>query len=243
METAHSSSPTSLEDIDFGQQISPKSKRLYLQILRISAFIGQSSILILCLMVDEPTSLIPAFYTNWGIFITWIYLLVSLISMYFPNDQSKWSEKWHKTAFISFEIAWTSQHVVSVFFWGVLYWVVELPLESLGVALFIYYSHSFGTLMLVIDFIITRIQFRKSDLVYALIPPIAYMILSISLAYAADIIAYPMLTWKDLLSVIVAAILLGMFIGSFYLGEWISRKRRMTADTKNLDKSNEKLLP
>ncbi len=210
--------------VPYQTRITPSYRLPYLRILRAIAFVLQT-----ILMVDTIISMgLPDFfyaYTDWGVMLSWIFFGFGLASSLISDD-SKLRSVAHKGAFLSFEVAWASQTVITVFFWGALSWNMSWFgdghfAQSFRMAAL----HIFSIVMIVLDFVKNDMRFYGVHIAVCMVPPLLYMALSMTLSYAFDIVVYPMLTWQDWTSVVCAALLFAMFIGCFFLGVWIGNKK------------------
>jgi len=206
---------------NFKKLLSPANSYAKLKILRILAFISQSLILIQLFIYNADKAHVLIYYTNWGAFMAEITYGIFLISVFLPDE-----EILYKIAYFCFEITWVSQVVITVFFWGVLSWNMKFKEEASLVWTVLSELHTFPIIVLSIDFIMNRVYFPMKHLIYCCIPPFFYMTVSIILSYGWNIVAYPMLTWKELFSIPVAIVLLGLFIGGFFIGYHLTRNRR-----------------
>ena len=221
------------DDIDYCERLTPKQSQKILRLLRICAVVGQTFLVIETIKIMNPLYMLLCYYSQWGVVMSWIAFIFLLISSFVPNETNG-QKLFHKISYLIFECTWTSQSVITIFFWGVLFWMVTNVIFSSGVGVSLYFieSHSFAMLMLIFDFLINKVVFHVPHFLFVMIPPIVYMILGITLSYTANFVAYEILTWKDIMSIIIAVVLVGLFVGSFYIGHLIGKKNKPSIPDK-----------
>eukprot|EP00826_Nyctotherus_ovalis_P057316 TRINITY_DN7830_c0_g2_i2.p1 TRINITY_DN7830_c0_g2~~TRINITY_DN7830_c0_g2_i2.p1 ORF type:complete len:223 (-),score=42.50 TRINITY_DN7830_c0_g2_i2:47-715(-) len=199
---------------DFKQQITPDERIVQLRILRGLGFVVHLAILVShFILFPSQGGKVFIYYTTWGVAMTMLAFGFSLISTFF-DDSTPARKHYHKFCYVVFEAVWTSEAVITIFFWLVLTWVIPKELWSFGMVVYMIDLHIYPFALLVVDMFMTRILFRMCHVVFIMIPPIMYMFLSIYLSLAHNIVAYPVLTWKDIITVPSAIILVALFIGS-----------------------------
>ena len=207
------------DELDFQKELSPNLKLKPLRTIRVIGFVFYIGLSLVCILFSQAPSSTMAFYTIWGIIMTGISCGLSLLSTYLSNESA-----WHKVAFVAFEIAFTSEIVITIFFWLVLSWFTSEVFKTMSLIIFMLILHAFPVMILAIDFVTTKILFLGYHLIFIMIPPLLYMILSLILAFGYNIYVYEVLTWKDGLSVVMVLLLVSLFIGSFIFCYFIGKK-------------------
>jgi len=206
------------EAYNFKEQIAPKKRISELRILRTLGFLMHIYAYYLNYKVLDDKSLLFIYFTTWGIVMTLFTFAFLFIAIYTTN------ENYHKFCFIAFEATWTAQSVITIFFWLVLSWFFPEGFATLYMIYVNLMIHACPFLMLSIDLFITKMLFSLSHIVFVMIPPIFYMFVSIYLSLGYDIVAYPVLTWKDYSTIISVVFLVILFVGSFFVGHYIGKR-------------------
>ncbi len=212
------------DSIKYQERISPKRDLFYLRTMRILAFVGQSMLLFNAFSLTTPFYIFFYFFTQWGVLISWITFAFCLVSSFLPNE-TKFQAWIHKAAYVCFECAWVSQCVITIFFWLVLSWMASWLFDKLTTSIIMTELHAFSMCMLAFDFVMNDMRFHKPHMFLSLIPPVLYGILSATIAYTTGVYAYPVLTWKDWMSVVVVIFLIALFVACFYLGRVLGDKK------------------
>ena len=163
-------------------------------------------------------------FTQWGLFLTSLSLFFLFIAV---NVKGK-RKFIHKFAFVLFEIAWTSEVVITVVFWSILVVIDfrEAYKYNAAVISFMVESHSLPLIMLSLDFYQSQMEFKKRHGLFVAILPTLYAGVSILLAAEFDIFTYSILTWRDYTSFLYGILFLFLFIFAFTLGYLIGERRR-----------------
>jgi len=231
------------ESFNFKQHITPDKKIKQLKILRGIGFITHMVILFSnYFTLNSPR--VFYFYTTWGIIMTMLNFLFSFLSTYFNEDSSA-KVHYHKFCYVFFEIAWTSEAVITIFFWLVLTWTLPAEAWNIRMVLVMLLLHLYPFAMLCVDFLITKMTFRVNHVLFIMIPPILYMFLSIYLSLVHDIVLYNVvLTWKDIITLFSVILLVSLFIGVFMCGYYIGKKMfKRTEDYEITMHTNESSKP
>jgi len=211
------------ESFNFKQQITPDEKIGKLRMLRWVGFSTHITVLLSNFLVRGENSIF-VYYTTWGVVMTLLNFGFSFIST-FLNEDSSAKICYHKFCYVFFEATWTSEAVITIFFWCVLVWLIPPINWTFELVFVIIILHIYPFLMLTLDLCITKMLFRKSHVLFTMIPPILYMFLSIYLSHVHNLVVYEVvLTWKDYITIYSAASLVALFVGISIAGHYIGKK-------------------
>ena len=205
---------------DYYDRIFDRRKRNLLRILRFSCLIYHAVMIVLTIMRYTLEGLF-IFFTHWGLMMNFIAFGFMLASSYLA-DQPDWRLVMHKIAYVMFEVGWTMQCVITIFYWTLLSW--NSNLGNADRVLIAIEVHCIPILCLLADFLINKTPFQFNHIFFSIIPGILYFILNITMAYACDRIIYSILTWKNWVSLPIALGAIILFIGGFISGYYIGRK-------------------
>jgi len=165
-------------------------------------------------------------FTQWGLGITALTFILLMLSS-FISHETNCGLGLHKTAYLFFEMAWTAEVVITTVFWTILTIVdfEQAGQYDLEVIIFMGETHLMPISLLIIEFRHNKVRFTKSHAVFVAIPPLLFTIVSIFFSYAFNIIAYPILTWKDYKTIIFGVLIAVLFAGGFLLGYWVGERK------------------
>ena len=179
--------------------------------------------------VMEPVTLLIG-YTQWGLVMTIIsFLLLSL----FPNNPKNTIGQLTR---VFVEIAWSSEFVIVIFFWCVLFLHGVIAKSPITDGEFWYYLdvHSVPFILLLIEIKRFPYSFQLSDLKYTFIPFILYAGFAFSFVYFYDTsMHYYLLDWKDWWSAVTCAALGVLNALGFHLGRIIVVKKEVKTKKSN----------
>jgi len=217
-----------------------KKNRCILMILRSVSFVVMSCLFFQQICRNNPFDRALGFFTYWGICISWAcftFLFISTLISYKKNTIILLFKITH----IMFETAWTIQLLITIFFWGVLMpvnhgWIYTSPDYR---KLMTVCEHAFAIIILFADLSINNMKFHIPHLIFPAIIGLCYMIMGICLSWTIGFVAYPILTWKDFLSVGCSIAVMALMVGSFFVGYYSWRlKCRIYGITENMSENN-----
>jgi hypothetical protein len=222
------------EDIDYFSRIAVgknKSRKPLLWV-RLCGLIGLVLVDIQGILFIPSALTYVSKFTYWSLNLTLTAYIIFFISTFTATKPTSTPRLIDKCAFFAFEIVWTSELVVTVFYWTALVWF-SIPRFRAHVYLLLsgIESHAFPLFMLAADFRLNSMRFVKGHLYYALIPPLLYSLVTLILAYTNDVEPYPILTWKDWLSLVVVVVLISLLVAAFFVGYWIGERKARTPPT------------
>ena len=203
-------------EIDFASRISPQPRIKYLRIVRLIGFIVNLFVFIQMFVGNNVIHGFYKFYTNWGLMMTIFTFLILSISSFISSE----TNILHKFAYVLFEIIWTSNCVITIFFWGVLSW--SGGAGSLGI--WMIEAHTCPMLTTIADFIGTKLLMQFNHVLFVIIPGILYMILSIVYFVVDHDVFYNIMKWDSFQTYLIVIGFIGLYVGSFSLGWFIGKK-------------------
>ena len=165
-------------------------------------------------------------YTEWGLFFTGVEFVLLTATSFFETGGIL-IQKLHEAAYIMFEISWTSEFVITIIFWAVLV-VVDIEKANeydLDVIIFMCESHLIPIILISIDFYRNQMRFSKRHGIFVAIPPALFSATSAFFALVYNIIAYPILTWRDYKTIVFGLLIISMFFAGFYAGYFLGERR------------------
>eukprot|EP01022_Parablepharisma_sp_SALTPOND_P033776 TRINITY_DN895_c0_g1_i1.p1 TRINITY_DN895_c0_g1~~TRINITY_DN895_c0_g1_i1.p1 ORF type:complete len:248 (+),score=5.68 TRINITY_DN895_c0_g1_i1:473-1216(+) len=204
-----------------------KGNRTPLLIIRLLGFIGQTFLFSQSILSHNPIYKAVFFFTSWGIILSWVCFGFLLCATLYPNPK-RTQFLLYKATYVLYETAWTSQVVITIFFWTVLTPMNPKWLHSGRIhrILMVTMNHAFAIIIFLADTLINRMEFYLPHILFPGCIALGYTILGITLSYNIGFVAYPVLTWKDWISLVSAFGIIVLFTGSFIGGYYIGKLKR-----------------
>lgn len=180
------------------------------------------------------------FLTFWGFYLTISYFFLTSADFIWGISKSL-----KRIAFITFEIAFAVEFVISFFYWAFVFPLTkDLVYEKEGEIYIQIYLHGIILLSIYIDFALNSLVFKASDIKYVITTLICYSVVG----YLWTILikpVYPILTFKDWTSYFFVFIGLASVIAHFYIGclcsSWSKKpKINKLSSTLSREKKEEK---
>ncbi len=161
-------------------------------------------------------------YTQWGLIMTLVTFIMLTISSVVGSDRLEY------IAGKLFVVAWSSECVITVFFWLILFVaaiVTNQLTDDVSTIVYNIQVHSLPMVLLFVEQRLDNIVFAKLDLLFTFIPFVPYSIISMIYAYEWDTTMYSVMNWHDWLSLGMGLVTLGLNVGGFFAGYALSQGR------------------
>lgn len=167
-------------------------------------------------------------FSFWGYFLSFLVQLFSFIY------NIKGSYRRSRAYWLLRQFSWTSNIIITIVFWGPLYSLPELQKilkANPYIHLVMIFMHSFPILADIKEMFCTRIEYRDGDYKWTIVFLLCYGAVNIVDAYYVGAALYPLLTWKDAMSIVFVVAVIIISYSSHKGGAWLS-KRPETKETK-----------
>lgn len=197
---------------------------------RLRIFRYVASAILLCIFIDAvadlPLKNFSIGYTQWGLIMTLcVFSMLSVCSSGIVQTERRFKH----FAYTCFEVAWCAEFVITVFFWLVLFVVAiasgSKKTVSLSTILYNLVVHTLPMLFLLIDNSMNPVIFMREHLGYCFLPFAPYLAISLIYAYAWDTTLYQVINYRDLLSLEMALLVVGLTLLGFYVGHRLSIRK------------------
>ena len=157
-------------------------------------------------------------YTQWGLILS-LVLFIMLAFVHteeFEIPQTKYSQ--FTEAF--FEVMWCSEFVITFFFWCVLVILALIYGRPMDVSTIIYNVevHTVPFIFLCMECKLNASTFTTSHLWFTFTPYFPYIVTAVLFSQLMNETIYPLLDWKDVVSVAICAVLALLNLLGFYIG-------------------------
>ncbi len=174
-------------------------------------------------------------YTQWGLFMTTLTFTLLFIRdlLVRRGHRALCLTRW---CYVLFEVAWTSEVVITLVFWFILAVAEAQEAENYSYFLlaFMLETHSLPLLLLVGDFWHNKVRFTLWHGLFVCIPVTLYLYVSMCSSLVFNMNAYSIVTWRDyrtiLFAVAVAAFFILGFFSGYFIGECKERCRLRRAE-------------
>lgn len=208
--------------IDTKNTIPPLDKRLLgIRCISLAVLIA---VLIQAIIEKEPIEFGTA-YTQWGLIFSIVLFILLVIESFLRR---RWIFGFNE---IAFETVWCSEIVITLFFWG---GTIGLLIAGKGgfnpnFARLIYSIevHTLPLVLLYLDLRKNKYAFRWKSLPYTYIPYGPYVLTASLLSNLLGATAYPLLDWKDWVSILLCFGIIGLSTFGFFIGNKLAVKSKI----------------
>ena len=245
------------ENIDYHRCVAydiQGTKRRVLVVRKI-AVLGLILITIQGVSLDLINVVALYYFSNWGFMastITFIMLLLAAIrpenghGNTVPTCKASHNQDWFdKAAYSMYQLAWTAQCMITGVFWFFYLFDNEIYASvttTESKQMYHILVHTFPCVMLFIDMSVNSIYFHFPQIIFSIVFAIVYAIVAIALAYTADIVPYPGITWRNTVSLLftieMCLFLLNIFIAGYFFSHHKKKKLIASFNIELLDISS-----
>jgi hypothetical protein len=166
------------------------------------------------------------YLSSWGVYFTFSHFML-LFFHYMVLGSREYSSKrilYFIMLHIS-QVAFTCELTINI-----IYWFFIFPFESQThsnsvTLLYTICIHFLSLLFITTDQIVSFIKYQKKDVWVQFLVIILYGILNISYSKATNKVIYHAMSWKSGMSFLFGFLGILLFIGAFFLGFWLSKRK------------------